>query len=119
MHICTRVGVFFVRHTHTLTHTHARAFARARNYRDSTTRGTLTCFALLSLCLGDAIMAIWNAPYTTINHPVKACEAALLCSSRLAVLQPGMVTGKARAREMYGLKRDVWSTLGLRDYPGL
>ncbi|KNC78012.1 hypothetical protein SARC_09545 [Sphaeroforma arctica JP610] len=37
--------------------------------------------------IGDGIMALWNAPYTVIDHPSKACEAALLCKSRLETLK--------------------------------
>jgi class 3 adenylate cyclase len=33
--------------------------------------------------IGDAIMAIWNAPRAVYAHEVKACESALLYQSRL------------------------------------
>jgi adenylate cyclase len=35
------------------------------------TEGTIDKF------IGDAVMAIWNAPLPVLNHPEKACEAAL------------------------------------------
>jgi adenylate cyclase len=30
--------------------------------------------------IGDSVMAIWNAPRPTDNHPAKACAAALACT---------------------------------------
>ena len=39
--------------------------------------------------IGDAIMAIWNAPETVIDHPIKACETALLYQSRLGIINMG------------------------------
>eukprot|EP01134_Creolimax_fragrantissima_P002146 CFRG2146T1 len=37
--------------------------------------------------IGDGIMALWNAPYTVIDHASKCCEAALLCKARLSTLK--------------------------------
>jgi adenylate cyclase len=39
--------------------------------------------------IGDAIMAIWNAPRAVVAHEVKACESALLYQSRLDVANLG------------------------------
>jgi hypothetical protein len=35
-------------------------------------------------------MALWNAPTTVHQHPVRACEAAIFYQSRLATLQKGI-----------------------------
>lgn len=37
--------------------------------------------------MGDAIMAFWGAPIPNADHAVAACQAALRCQSRLAVLR--------------------------------
>jgi adenylate cyclase len=36
--------------------------------------------------IGDAVMAMWNAPRLCPDHPIKACEAALACLARTAAL---------------------------------
>jgi adenylate cyclase len=42
--------------------------------------------ATIDKYIGDAIMAFWNAPLDTPDHPVLACEAALKCQARLREL---------------------------------
>eukprot|EP01134_Creolimax_fragrantissima_P000460 CFRG0460T1 len=37
--------------------------------------------------IGDSIVAMWNAPEIVVDHAHRACEAALLCQARLAVLR--------------------------------
>eukprot|EP00126_Sphaerothecum_destruens_P010520 Sdes_comp20761_c0_seq1m16744 len=39
--------------------------------------------------IGDAIMALWNAPEAVENHASKACLAALQCQARLDILSQG------------------------------
>eukprot|EP00124_Ichthyophonus_hoferi_P001745 Ihof_evm7s100 gene=Ihof_evmTU7s100 len=36
--------------------------------------------------VGDKVMGLWNAPENVINHPLKACEAALLCQFHLTAM---------------------------------
>jgi adenylate cyclase len=62
--------------------------------------------------IGDAVMAIWNAPTPVTHHPTKACEAALACMKAAAELYaspkwkglPALVTrfGLHRAEVMVG-----------------
>ncbi|MGM0597661.1 MAG: adenylate/guanylate cyclase domain-containing protein, partial [Myxococcota bacterium] len=42
--------------------------------------------ATINKYIGDAIMAFWNAPVGTPNHPEKACTAAIKCQQRLQEL---------------------------------
>ena len=44
------------------------------------TRGTIDKF------IGDAVMAIWNAPSPVADHPIRACEAALGCIEKTRAL---------------------------------
>eukprot|EP01134_Creolimax_fragrantissima_P005342 CFRG5342T1 len=39
--------------------------------------------------IGDAVMAMWNAPETVLNHAYKACRCALLSQQRLLELREG------------------------------
>ncbi|KNC85193.1 hypothetical protein SARC_02612 [Sphaeroforma arctica JP610] len=39
--------------------------------------------------IGDAVMAMWNAPETVLNHAYKACRCALLSQQRLMELREG------------------------------
>jgi adenylate cyclase len=62
--------------------------------------------------IGDAVMAIWNAPAPVAQHPAKACGAALACMKAVAELYaspkwkglPALVTrfGLHRAEVMVG-----------------
>lgn len=62
--------------------------------------------------VGDAVMALWNAPRTSADHPVHACRAALACIARTDALfaspawegLPPLVTrfGIHRAQVMVG-----------------
>lgn len=40
--------------------------------------------------IGDAIMALWNAPRAVYGHEVKACESALLYQARLDTANMGV-----------------------------
>lgn len=40
--------------------------------------------------IGDSIMAFWNAPLETAQHPYKACEAALKCEAALVKINQNL-----------------------------
>eukprot|EP01134_Creolimax_fragrantissima_P000459 CFRG0459T1 len=42
--------------------------------------------------IGDSIVVMWNAPEIVVDHAHRACEAALLCQARLAVLRDEWVS---------------------------
>jgi adenylate cyclase len=58
--------------------------------------------------IGDSVMAIWNAPRPTENHPIKACAAALACvkATRLLFASPNW-QGLPPMFTRYGLHRDM------------
>jgi adenylate cyclase len=57
--------------------------------------------------IGDAIMAIWNAPTPCPEHTRRACEAALACAQAADALfaSPGW-TGLPRLTTRFGIHRD-------------
>lgn len=71
--------------------TEQKQLGQLKSYRLCRTPTLIHCVA--RQYIGDAIMALWNAPETVIDHPIRACETALLYQSRLAVLQEGMRGG--------------------------
>src|SRR6202795_1008834 len=50
--------------------------------------------------IGDAVMAIWGAPFTEPKHGERCCEAALSMLSRLSELQQGWVSEGLPAMEI-------------------
>lgn len=42
--------------------------------------------------IGDSIMAFWNAPLDIPDHPIKACETALMCEASLRQLNENLKT---------------------------
>jgi adenylate cyclase len=56
--------------------------------------------------IGDAIMALWNAPTPCPGHARKACEAALACRGALeALFASAEWTGRPRLVTRFGLHR--------------
>ncbi|KNC80157.1 hypothetical protein SARC_07470 [Sphaeroforma arctica JP610] len=45
------------------------------------------CKGVVDKYIGDSIVAIWNAPEIVVDHARLACEAALLCQAKLALLR--------------------------------
>jgi adenylate cyclase len=57
--------------------------------------------------IGDAVMALWNAPETQPDHPAAACGAALRCVEATAALFASPEWGGLPAlRTRFGLHRD-------------
>ncbi len=50
---------------------------RMSRYFETVTRILLAHDATIDKYIGDAVMAFWNAPLDTADHPAKACAAAL------------------------------------------
>jgi len=75
---------------------------------------------------GDAIIAFWNAPLETPDHPVRSVRAALLCQQKLARMRPefnrqiggniyariGINTGTAIVGNMGSKKRFDYTVIG-------
>lgn len=56
--------------------------------------------------IGDAVMAIWNAPTPCENHPLAACETVLACQKALAELyQSPAWRGQPPWQTRFGLHR--------------
>jgi adenylate cyclase len=53
--------------------------------------------------IGDAVMAIWNAPDEVPDHAVQACRAALHCDAELEKLYRSTEWGRARLVTRFGL----------------
>jgi adenylate cyclase len=49
----------------------------ASAYFEELTAELLRCHATIDKYIGDAVMALWNAPQDDLSHPRNACEAAL------------------------------------------
>jgi len=57
--------------------------------------------------IGDAVMAIWNAPKECAAHPVKACHAALACLEATQELYASTAwEGRPTLHTRFGLHRD-------------
>jgi adenylate cyclase len=58
--------------------------------------------------IGDAVMALWNAPEPTPGHPALACRAALACrDAERALLRSPEWAGRPRIRTRFGVHTDV------------
>lgn len=56
--------------------------------------------------IGDAVMALWNAPSRLVDHPARACAAALLCrEASLALERESRLDGRPIFRTRLGLHR--------------
>jgi len=70
--------------------------------------------------IGDAIFAFWNAPETQVDHPLRACEAALRfrehvvhrANDQLLRTRIGIHTGPARVGNFGSLDRVDYTALG-------
>jgi adenylate cyclase len=82
------------------------------HYFSAMTAGVHDANGTVDKYIGDAVMAIWNAPRPCADHPVAACRAALACVARTRALfaseawegLPALVTrfGIHRDRVMVG-----------------
>jgi adenylate cyclase len=82
------------------------------HYFSAMTAGVHDAHGTVDKYIGDAVMAIWNAPRPCADHPVAACRAALACVARTRALfaseawegLPALVTrfGIHRGRVMVG-----------------
>ena len=82
------------------------------HYFSAMTAGVHDAHGTVDKYIGDAVMAIWNAPRPCADHPVAACRAALACVARTRALfaseawegLPALVTrfGIHRDRVMVG-----------------
>jgi adenylate cyclase len=57
--------------------------------------------------IGDAVMALWNAPLPLPEHPGKACEAALLAIEATSRLYASPAWGQKPLRTRFGIHREV------------
>lgn len=57
--------------------------------------------------VGDAVMALWNAPADCADHAVRACEAALACREAERVLVSSAEWKGPELRTRFGLHSDV------------
>jgi adenylate cyclase len=64
-------------------------------------RGTVDKF------IGDAVMALWNAPTAVDDHAAAACRAALACQRALDALRAAEPVGLAPWRTRIGIHRDL------------
>jgi adenylate cyclase len=60
-------------------------------YLTSMTDIIMDCRGTVDKFIGDAIMAIWNAPLDDANHPENAVDSALQMVSKLHELNPGWI----------------------------
>ncbi|HEX3765798.1 MAG TPA: adenylate/guanylate cyclase domain-containing protein, partial [Kofleriaceae bacterium] len=56
------------------------------HYFSAMTAGVHDAHGTVDKYIGDAVMAIWNAPRPCADHPVAACRAALACVARTRAL---------------------------------
>ena len=79
----------------------AQELARLLNgYLTEMTRIIFRHQGTLDKYIGDAVMAIWGAPFTEPKHGERCCEAALSMLSRLSELQQGWVSQGLPAMEI-------------------
>jgi adenylate cyclase len=79
----------------------AQELARLLNgYLTEMTRIIFRHQGTLDKYIGDAVMAIWGAPFTEPKHGERCCEAALSMLSRLSELQKGWVSEGLPAMEI-------------------
>ena len=70
------------------------------NYLTEMTRVIFKYQGTLDKYIGDAVMAIWGAPYTEPKHGERCCRAALAMIARLAELQKNWVAEGLPALEI-------------------
>ena len=79
----------------------AQELARLLNgYLTEMTRIIFRHQGTLDKYIGDAVMAIWGAPFTEPKHGERCCEAALSMLSRLSELQQGWLSEGLPAMEI-------------------
>ena len=79
----------------------AQDLARLLNgYLTEMTRIIFRHQGTLDKYIGDAVMAIWGAPFTEPKHGERCCEAALSMLARLSELQKGWVSDGLPAMEI-------------------
>jgi adenylate cyclase len=76
-------------------------------YLDAMTRAVQKTGGTIDKFIGDAVMAIWNAPSPVENHAKKACEAALACvEATRALYQSKEWRGQPALFTRFGLHED-------------
>src|SRR3954470_5990153 len=71
-------------------------------------RATRSCGGTIDKFIGDAVMALWNAPGLRANHARLACTAILACKDAAARLYASPAwAGLPPLRTRFGIHRDV------------
>ena len=77
-------------------------------YMQTMTEAIRSCGGTIDKFIGDAVMALWNAPTLRPEHARLACRAILECRTATAKLYASPSwTGLPPLRTRYGLHRDV------------
>jgi adenylate cyclase len=77
-------------------------------YFEAMTSGIRSCGGTVDKFIGDAVMALWNAPGLQPDHAHKACSAILACRDATARLYQSQAwAGLPPLRTRYGLHRDA------------
>ncbi len=77
-------------------------------YFDRMTREVHATRGIVDKFIGDAVMALWNAPESVAGHAAAACRAALACVEAERALQATPEwTGHPRIRTRFGIHTDV------------
>jgi adenylate cyclase len=77
------------------------------HYFSAMTAGVHDAHGTVDKYIGDAVMAIWNAPRPCADHPVAACRAALACVARTrALFASGAWEGLPPLVTRFGIHRD-------------
>lgn len=77
------------------------------HYFSAMTAGVHDAHGTVDKYIGDAVMAIWNAPRPCADHPVAACRAALACVARTrALFASGAWEGLPALVTRFGIHRD-------------
>jgi len=77
-------------------------------YLDAMTGAIRSCGGTIDKFIGDAVMALWNAPGLRANHARLACTAILACKDAAARLYSSAAwAGLPALRTRFGIHRDV------------
>jgi adenylate cyclase len=78
------------------------------DYFEAMTRAVHGSRGIVDKYIGDAVMALWNAPTRAPDHPLLACRTALACLEAERGLQATPAwAGRPRIATRVGLHRDV------------
>jgi adenylate cyclase len=77
------------------------------HYFSAMTAGVHDAHGTVDKYIGDAVMAMWNAPRPCADHPIAACRAALACVARTrALFASGAWEGLPALVTRFGIHRD-------------